>query len=206
MPKLVDHDQRRRQITDALIQVAATSGLHQVTMRKVAAQAGVSVRLVQYFFTDKASLMMAALEHLTQQSNDRWTRARDQAIDEEMSVRHAIEAFLAAAAVDDRDSRVFQLVWTSYATMAMTDPGLAARPFIDGPDRVEAELVELLELAANRDELATRSDGTLPAVAIEAARILTLNHGLGTSVLIGQKTPEQAAAILRYHLDGLFDR
>ncbi|WGP07823.1 TetR family transcriptional regulator C-terminal domain-containing protein [Bacillus subtilis] len=204
MPRLVNHDQRRRQITDALVQVAATSGLHNVTMRKVAMRAGVSVRLVQYFFTDKASLMMAALQRLEERSSAQWAEVRDQVLDHGVPVRVAIEAFLAAAAVDDDESRAFQLVWTSYATMAMTDPDLAARPFVDGPNRVEAELVQLLQLAAERNELATRADGTSADPEMEGARLLMLNHGLGTSVLIGQRTPDQAIAILRYHLNELF--
>ena len=38
----------------------------------------------------------------------------------------------------------------------------------------------------------------------EAARLVAINHGLGTTVLIGQRTAEEAMAVLRYHLDRLF--
>jgi AcrR family transcriptional regulator len=46
VPKRVDHDERRRQLTDALLRIAGTRGLRAVTMREVAAEAGVSLRLV----------------------------------------------------------------------------------------------------------------------------------------------------------------
>lgn len=49
-PKRVDHEQRRRQIGEALLRVASTRGLQSATMREVAAEAGVSLRLVQYYF------------------------------------------------------------------------------------------------------------------------------------------------------------
>ncbi|GFE19801.1 hypothetical protein [Streptomyces nigrescens] len=38
----------------------------------------------------------------------------------------------------------------------------------------------------------------------EAISLLALSAGLGTSVLVGQRTPEAAAPALRHHLDRLF--
>ena len=48
MPRRVDHVERRAHITAALLRIAATRGLQAVTMREVAAEAGLSLRLVQY--------------------------------------------------------------------------------------------------------------------------------------------------------------
>ena len=64
MPKRVDHEERRRQIADALLRVAATRGLHATGMREVAAEAGVSLRLVQYYFGTKEELLLAAMQYL----------------------------------------------------------------------------------------------------------------------------------------------
>ncbi|MEY7973706.1 TetR family transcriptional regulator C-terminal domain-containing protein [Saccharomonospora xinjiangensis] len=96
----------------------------------------------------------------------------------------------------DQESRVFHLVWTSYAVLAMTDPELARLPFVAGPDRLERQLAEVLRMAESRGELAADSDPDT-----EAARLVTLGHGLGTSVLVGQRSAEAAMAVLRYHLD-----
>ncbi|MGW1143974.1 TetR/AcrR family transcriptional regulator, partial [Streptomyces sp. NPDC002454] len=65
MPKRVDHAVRRAEITDALLRVAARRGLHAVGMRDVAAEAGVSLRLVQYYFETKEKLLLHGLERLT---------------------------------------------------------------------------------------------------------------------------------------------
>ncbi|WP_017618903.1 TetR family transcriptional regulator C-terminal domain-containing protein [Nocardiopsis gilva] len=110
-----------------------------------------------------------------------------------------MEAFLAEALPTDERSRVFHLVWTSYAVLAMTDAGLADQPFVEGPNRLERQLADVLRAA--------RATGELPAGLdpdCEAARLTAVNHGLGTSVLVGQRTPEAAQAVLRYHLDRLF--
>src|SRR6266568_1615372 len=61
MPKQVDHDERRRQLTEALLRIAGTRGLRAVSMREIAAEAGVSLRVVQYYFTDKQALLDSAL-------------------------------------------------------------------------------------------------------------------------------------------------
>lgn len=83
--------------------------------------------------------------------------------------------------------------------LAMTQRELADQPFVEGPNRLERRLAEVLEQARLDGELAPDRDP-----AAEAARLLTLNHGLGTSVLVGQRTAAAATEVLRYHLDRLF--
>lgn len=200
MPRRVDHDERRKQIIDALLRVVGRDGLTSVTMRAVAAEAGMSLRLVQYYFDTKALLLHAALRHLERRSHDRWT-ARLAALPSLPSARDRVEHFLLEALPTDEESRVFHLAWTSYAVLAMTDPELARLPFVAGPDRVERQLAEMLRMAESRGELAADS---IPET--EAARLVTLGHGLGTSVLVGQRSAEAATAVLRYHLDRVLPR
>ncbi|GAB2702824.1 TetR/AcrR family transcriptional regulator [Nocardia thraciensis] len=59
MPRLVDHEQRRQEITGAMRRVIARGGLEAATFQSVAAEAGVSVRLVQYYFGNKEELIRA---------------------------------------------------------------------------------------------------------------------------------------------------
>ncbi|WP_413098413.1 TetR/AcrR family transcriptional regulator [Streptomyces sp. Inha503] len=198
MPKRVDHAQRRAHITDALVRVAAVEGLHAVTMRGVAVEAGMSLNLVQYYFDSKAKLMHAALERLEQRSHERWS-ARLESLPHPPTAHAFIEAFLAEALPIDGPSRAFHLVWTSYAVLAMTDPDLAAQPFIEGPNRLERQLTDVLRQAQADGELAAGLDAS-----VEAARLLAMSHGLGTSVLVGQRTAEAAEAVMRHHLTGLF--
>ncbi|WP_129842914.1 TetR/AcrR family transcriptional regulator [Streptomyces sp. RFCAC02] len=200
MPKRVDHGERRAHIADALVRLAAREGLHTVTLRGVAAEAGMSLNLVQYYFATKAELLRATLDHLEAGSHERWA-ARLRALPRPVTARAYLEAFCAEALPGDGPSRAFQLVWTSYAVLAMTDPELAAQPFVAGPDRLEAQLTEVLSEAHAAGELTA---GAEPAT--EAARLLALTHGLGTSVLVGQRTAERAAAVLGAHLDALFAR
>ncbi|WP_308429596.1 TetR/AcrR family transcriptional regulator [Streptomyces longisporoflavus] len=194
----MDHAQRRVHVIDALVRVAAAEGLHAVTLRAVAAEAGMSLNLVQYYFQTKAHLLHAALERLEQQSHARWS-ARLGGLPLPVTAHAFIEAFLTEALPTDEASRAFHLVWTSYAVLAMTDPDLAAQPFAAGPDRLEGQLAAVLRQAQREGALDRQRNA-----ANEAAHLLSLSHGLGTSVLVGQRTADSAMEILRAHLERLF--
>ncbi|MFF0296012.1 TetR/AcrR family transcriptional regulator [Kitasatospora sp. NPDC004614] len=191
MPKLVDHEERRAVIIDALLRSAARTGLHAVTMRSVAQEAGVSVRLVQYYFDTKEQLLLATLTRLGVRMGER-VRDRVRATAATPSPREIVEAVLVEAVPTDEESRTFHLVYTAYAVLSVTDPALAEQSFLSAPNEMEAFLVAHLTAAAITDP------------QHEAVVLLALSAGLGLSVLLGQRTPEAATAVLRHHLDRLF--
>ncbi|SOC20816.1 TetR/AcrR family transcriptional regulator [Thalassospira xiamenensis] len=198
MPKIVNHDKRRGEIIDALIRLAACTGLHMITMRAVATEADVSLRLVQYYFTDKAGLMHAALRKLETDSHQRWAErlSGDSTTD---NSRKILESFITEAIPDDRQSRTFHLVWLSYAMIAMTDAFMASHPFAEGPKRLERQLYDLF--------VKCQLDGSLPVEAdpaFEATRLITLVHGLGTSVMIDHLDASSAIATAHRHLETVF--
>jgi AcrR family transcriptional regulator len=199
MPKRVDHDERRTQIAEALIQVAGRQGLHSVGMRDVAAEAGVSLRLVQYYFQTKEKLLFHGLQHLT----DRFTArvgARLAAAGRDPGPRATVEALLLASLPTDEESRTFHLLYSSYAILSVTDEALAAQPFIDKPDAAENAVAQLIQQAQE----AGRADSGADA-RTEAISLLAMTAAMGTSILVGQRTPESAIAVLQYHLDRIFD-
>ncbi|MFC9647782.1 TetR/AcrR family transcriptional regulator [Streptomyces sp. NPDC056937] len=198
MPKRVDHAERRTEIAEALVRVAGRQGLHAVGMRDVAAEAGVSLRLVQYYFETKEKLLLFGLQHLTGRFGERVT-TRLTAAGGRPGPRATIEALLMVALPTDEESRTFHYVLTSYALLAVNDTALAAQPFIKDPDAAEDTVAGLLRQA--------REDGLLrPGVdpRREAAGLLAMSAGLGTGILVGQRDPESAAAVLEHHLDRVF--
>ena len=198
MPKRVDHEERRAQIAEALIQVAGRRGLHAVGMRDVAAEAGVSLRLVQYYFETKEKLLFYGLQHLT----DRFTArvgARLTAAGPDPGPRATAEALLLASLPTDEESRTFHLLYSSYSILSVTDDALAAQPFIDKPDAAENALTGLLEQARTSG----LADPGIDA-RTEAISLLAMTAAMGTSILVGQRSPESAIAVLRRHFDRIF--
>ncbi|MFF3631806.1 TetR/AcrR family transcriptional regulator [Streptomyces sp. NPDC002164] len=198
MPKRVDHEERRTEIAAALVRAAGRLGLHAVGMRHVAAEAGVSLRLVQYYFESKEKLLLFGLRYLTERFGER-VAARVRATGTDPGARAVIEALLAAALPVDEESRVFHHLYTSYAVLAVTDAALAAQPFIKDPDTAEDTVAGLLGQAAEQGRL---RPGVDPRAA--AAGLLAMSAGLGTGVLVGQRSAESAAEVLAHHLDLIF--
>ncbi|MFC7308106.1 TetR/AcrR family transcriptional regulator [Streptomyces monticola] len=198
MPKRVDHAERRTEIAEALVRVAGRRGLHAVGMRDVAAEAGVSLRLVQYYFQTKEKLLLFGLEHLAERFGER-VSARVRAAGDRPGPRATVEALLMAALPTDDESRTFHYLYTSYAVLAVNDRALAAQPFIKNPDAAEDALAGLLQQAQEAALLEPGVDALL-----EAAGLLAMSAGLGTSILVGQRSPESATAVLDHHLNRIF--
>ncbi|MFE3942698.1 TetR/AcrR family transcriptional regulator [Streptomyces sp. NPDC059118] len=198
MPKRVDHEERRGQIAEALVRVAGRRGLHAVGMRDVAAEAGVSLRLVQYYFGTKEKLLLYGLQHLTDRFTER-VGARLRAAGRDPGPRATAEALLLASLPTDEESRTFHLLYTSYAVLSVTDEALAAQPFIANPDAAEDALAGLLRQAQE----AGLADPGVDA-RTEAIGLLAMAAAMGTSILVGQRGPESATTVLRHHLNRIF--
>ena len=201
MPRRVDHEERRRQIADALLRAAAARGLHATGMREVAAEAGVSLRLVQYYFGTKEELMLAAMQQLAAQFSERGM-ARIRRIKETggpASPRDVIAAILTEALPADDERRTFTVLNAAYFALSLTDPALAINPLVRNSNAVIDVVAAQLRAA--------QAAGDTPACLdpdLEALSLLAMSQGLGTSVLGGQSSAEQAQAVIDYHLDRLF--
>jgi AcrR family transcriptional regulator len=201
VPKRVDHEERRRQIADALIRTAATRGLHAAGMREIAAEAGVSLRLVQYYFGTKEELLLAAMQHLAVQFGARATARFRQARESGAlaSPRDVIAAILAEALPVDDERRTFSIVNTAYLALSLTDPALAIAPLVKNSSAVGDVMAAQLRTAQAAGDTPADLDPDL-----EARTLMAMSAGLATSVLTGQSSIEQAQAVIDYHLHRLF--
>lgn len=62
MPKIVDHDARRREIVDALWRVVQRDGIAAVSVRSIAAEAGVSKASISHYFARQSDVLEFAVE------------------------------------------------------------------------------------------------------------------------------------------------
>jgi AcrR family transcriptional regulator len=197
VPKRVDHDERRRELTDALLRIAGSRGLRAMTMREVAAEAGVSLRVVQYYFTDKRTLMLSGLAELAARL-DRRVRHRAAAIGSGLPPRTVLEVVLTAILPMDEQSRADALAWTAYYADGLTAPEQAVNG-VQYPNALENWLTGVVARAQEAGDVAVDRDPRTEVVAL-----LALANGLTSSVLGTQRTAEQAAEVVRYTLDRLF--
>src|SRR4051794_28492086 len=120
MPRKADHDARRRQILDAVCRITIRGGLTAATFREIAAEAGVSVRLVQYYFGTKADLLDAAHAYVLSNSGARLlTVIRQLPADSppERVVREAMRSFLPT----DSEARNAMILFYAFYAAQLTD-------------------------------------------------------------------------------------
>jgi AcrR family transcriptional regulator len=201
MPKRVDHEERRGQIADALLRTAAVRGLHATGMREVAAEAGVSLRLVQYYFGTKEELLLFAMQQLAAQFAERaLTRIRKiKKTEDPATPRDVIAAILTEGLPADDERRTFTVLYTAYFALSLTNPALAIGPLA----RNSSAVIDVVAAQLRSGQ----AGGETPACLdpdLEARSLLAMSAGLGTSVLAGQSSPGQAQAVIDYHLDRLF--
>lgn len=188
MPRLADHEQRRRQIAEAVWRIASARGLEDVSLRKVAAEAGVSLRLVQYYFGTRNDLLLGALEILNKETREDvpWGTAP----------REILRAMLVGMLPLDDDRRTRYLVHLAYFVRSLSDPVFSASPL---------ELVrltaDLLAWARDRGEIPEDVD-LMP----EAELLVNSIDGLQAGIILGRRTPEAAIALIDHQLRRLFSR
>jgi DNA-binding transcriptional regulator YbjK len=189
MPKQVDHDARRRRLADAVCRLVATHGMEAVSLRHVAAEAGVSMGQVQHYFASKDDMLRFAFRTISERVEQRMAAA--------MSDVHTPRAFLRAMLVEmlpvSDATRAEAPVLAAFLARAVVEPALADNMRDDG-QAMTAFVAERIGTARHNGDAAR-----------EAATLLALTDGLMTQILIGHTTADEALALIDYHLDRIFD-
>ena len=196
MPKRVDHDARQRQITDAVCRIAQREGLRAATFRKVATEAGISVRTVQYYFGTKDHLLDVTLQHVGEKSTARLTRWIDAT---DGSPRAVLAAFLKSFVPSDEESRVAMLMYIAMAGDNATDNGPRALRLRSNRQSENQMMLAMVGEQLNRGTLVA---GVRPDA--EAAVITAMMPGLGNYLVEGVMTAAEVFLTIDYHLDRLF--
>ncbi|WP_181361323.1 TetR/AcrR family transcriptional regulator [Streptomyces sp. A244] len=186
---------QRRRIAEAVWRIAAGQGLDAASMRRIAAEAGVSLRVVQYHFDSKHALLVDALR-LLHEENERLARAR---IPYDMTdpcalLRAVLDEFLP---LDEQ--RAFALrVFTAYYARSLTDPELAA-VFLAAEQPLE-------DLVADIIGAGQAAGSTAPGIdrAHEADLLVSGAVGLGLDVVHERRSLAGVRKVLDYHLGRIF--
>lgn len=182
---------RRTEIMEAVERLLARGGLNAVTMRSVAAEADVSLRLVQYYGSTKDELLSATLDRLADKSVERW-RARTRRQGDE-SPLEVIKGFYDEALPTDRASQDFHRVGVCMEGLALTGTDMAGQAYQRHLGGVEDHLSGVLE------------SGGLSATAARrlALEVMALAHGVGTLVMTGQLSETDAQTLIKNYLERL---
>ncbi|MFI6424542.1 TetR/AcrR family transcriptional regulator [Promicromonospora sp. NPDC050880] len=200
MPRLADHDQRRKQITDAARRVVARDGLGSATFQSVAAEAGISVRLVQYYFGTKRAFLLATHQAVVADAGARFARGLG-ALGPDPTPREVIRTVLAELLPIDAARRQDTVLLNTFHTAALTapaeEPGIVADDTLGAPRFLVRTIAEQLRRIRPGGPASPEDTADLDAELIVAA-----TAGLAQTLLVDPNAAERADALL----DRLLDR
>jgi AcrR family transcriptional regulator len=194
MPKVVDHEVRRRQLADAAWRVIRRDGLEAASVRNVAREAGVSLGSLRHYFTSQDDLLAYALRRVGERIRERI---------EKMPLTGDIRADVATVIEQtlplDEERQTEAVIWLAFMGKALTNAGLGA---------LAAETHEQLYNLFRKMLAAMNQYGLLPPdtdLDLEARRLHALIDGLALHAVSNNQAVNDDAirGIMARHLASL---
>ena len=184
MPKVVDHEQRRRELARAALRVIGREGLEAATTRAVALESGWSTGVLKHYFDGKDQLLHESLRELERMNLERFERA-GQAPDGRAAIEEALRRILGGGADESR-------VWIAFMSRASVDRVTASAM----RRAIEVWVARWAQLVVRGQE-----DGSIRA-DVEPDRVATELHALVNglrlqAVFRGARRREQQLVFLR---------
>jgi AcrR family transcriptional regulator len=173
MPKVVDHEARRRELAAAVWRVIAGRGPEAVTIRDVAAEAGWSSGALRHYLPTRDDLLVFAFRLAGERATERIRAAGD--------VR--VERILEHAMPLDEERRQEALIWFAFVGLAPTHPTLAAEL-----DRAYRDVIDRLAARVGDRERAAALFAAVDGIAVQAL------------AMPARMTPARQRAALRLHV------
>ncbi|MFD6951301.1 TetR family transcriptional regulator [Nocardiopsis sp. TSRI0078] len=177
-----EHEQRRRQIADAVLAVTAERGLAAVTQSNVAARAGVSAGRVQHYFPTKREMIEAAFDRGNALSAARIAARVGRA----GAPRQVLTTVLTELIPHDAVTRTHLRVRQAFTALALSDEDIAERMRRDY-ERFHGQVTDLLARGQDAGEVPRELDCRERAVSLVA-----LAEGLAYYVLVGIHSASEA--------------
>jgi len=193
MPKIVDHEARRLEISEVAAGLIASGGLEAATIREIARTSGYSKGVVEHYFEDKEELISGALGWA-----NRCYEQRVEDVTEGLSglgaLRKRIEATLPMDKVTKDEWKVRLVFWSVAAIYPELRKQQALR-FEKAVDFYEQDLLS----AIAQGELTDRDDTTS-----QARHLLNTTTGICTAAM--HNSALYTRALLRREIDYLVER
>ncbi|AZG46665.1 TetR/AcrR family transcriptional regulator [Gordonia insulae] len=183
MPRLVDHDERRRTIVAAAWRLIADRGIDGINMRDLATEAGYTNGALSHYFSGKDEILRTAFEYVIDATNQRIDTSVGDGTGGQALRRLCIELM----PLTD-EARLEARIAVSLWQRAMTDAGMAA--------------VNNLAVADWKRRMATYwreaiDDGELPSCEVDAGVevLMTAIIGLQVSAVLDRSSTSRATQL-----------
>jgi AcrR family transcriptional regulator len=195
VPKIVDHEARRRDFVKAAYEMIQENGLANTNLRAVARRAGFTTGALVHYFGDKDELIRLALDYSGEDVRDRMQSAH-----REQTGRAALrEIVIEALPLDKRRSANWR-IWLALWYHSETNADMRTeekRRYREWTGRLERALKE----SVADDELPRSTD-----VRVEVQSLIAFIDGLGVQHLMSSRgmSAKRLMTLLDRYLDRLY--
>jgi len=195
VPKIVDHDARRRDFVKAAYEMIQEHGLANTNLRAVARRAGFTTGALVHYFGDKDELIRLALDYSGEDVRDRMQSAH-----REQTGRAALrEIVIEALPLDKRRSANWR-IWLALWYHSETNADMRAeekRRYREWTGRLERALRE----SVDEGELPKSTD-----VRVEVQSLIAFIDGLGVQHLMSSRgmSAKRLMTLIDRYLDRLY--
>lgn len=191
VPRVADSDQRRVQIARAFQRLLAAEGVAGVSFSRVAAEAGISVGLIQHYFAGKDELLHFAYDDAVRRMSERVRMRVREGSAAGLQVAQVLLDSLVELLPLDEEREVEYRVRQALSAQAPHHPGLA-----DVARRAGGDLLEYVTLAVENGKKRGEVDPGVDAV-LAARMILATLQGLADQVAFSGTDAFSARDVLR---------
>ncbi|WP_368653065.1 TetR/AcrR family transcriptional regulator [Ornithinibacillus sp. 4-3] len=197
MPKIVDHDEKRKQIAEAAWNIIRKEGVEKASIRRVAAEAGMSSGALRHYFSTQDEMLLFIMNYYLEEGkkrshNKEWSENPVQAVE---------EVLLELVPIDE-EKKIETSVWWILALRSLTSDTIKDKKdeITDGTYELANSMIEILALKG------VLSDSM--NAELEKSRLTALIEGLSIHALLRPDvySPEKVKEVIRYHLETLCNK
>ena len=194
MPKIVDHDHKRKMIAETAWKIIEKEGIEKASIRRIASEAGMSTGALRHYFSNQDELLLFIMEYFLARGKERsenksWSK----------NPLIAVQETLLELVPVDRDKQTETSVWLVFAIRSLTSVALNTKKdeLTEGEYILMEALLEILIKAGyvNKDI----------NIEIEKLRLSAVIEGLSIHALLRPDifTIEKTEQIITHHLNEL---
>ncbi|MGM9921638.1 MAG: TetR/AcrR family transcriptional regulator [Bhargavaea sp.] len=165
MPKIVNHEERREQIAEAMWRVILEKGMEGATVRNIAGEAGLSTGALRHYFRDQDELLVYAMRLV----NERVEKRAMKILQEELPPKEKVIRVLLEIVPVDEERRAEMDVWFTFQAHIRHRKDLEGAP----GHELGAAISKLFDFLAHEGALKEDLD-----IELEAERLYSIADGL----------------------------
>lgn len=195
MPKIVDHEERKKRIAEAMWRVILDKGMEGATVRNIAEEAGLSLGALRYYFQNQDDLLVYAMELVIERANARI----EVVMQRNLPPKERVIAVLLECVPINTESRAEMAVWFAFkahvkhrtSTLNIPDDGI-----LEG-------MQKLIHYLHTMNSLKTDLN-----LDLEVERLYALIDGIAMHALLDPErlNSDRVIKTIHYHMDSICNK